>query len=233
MAEDGALRPDDANHNDATRRMGIPSEPETTNRPEPPARPLALIVHGYWATPESHWFGWLASQLGDRGYEVRVPALPDSRHPRPDAWLKALCEAAPACAPDDRTLVIAHSLGCVAALRWLLDAQPAHPIAGVLLVAPFAEPVHVTGIPADESRLIDEFASTELDYEGLRRLGRARTVISAEDDPVVPHAASARLASRLGARLVSPAAGGHFLAEDGYETFPLALAELERFTARS
>lgn len=233
MAEDGALRPDDANHKDATSRMGIPGEPETTNRPEPPAKPLALIVHGYWATPESHWFGWLASQLGDRGYEVRVPALPDSRHPRPEAWLKALREAAPACALDDRTLVIAHSLGCVAALRWLLDAQPAHPIAGILLVAPFAEPVRVTGIPADESRLIDEFASGVLDYERLRGLARSWTVVSAEDDPVVPHAASVRLAERLGTRLVSPVAGGHFLAENGFDSFPLVLAEFERLAARS
>ena len=41
-------------------------------------RPTVFIIHGYGATINNHWFGWLQTQLEQRGIAaVRVP-MPDS-----------------------------------------------------------------------------------------------------------------------------------------------------------
>jgi predicted alpha/beta hydrolase family esterase len=36
----------------------------------------AIIFHGYGATPEDHWFGWLAERLEADGISTVIPAPP-------------------------------------------------------------------------------------------------------------------------------------------------------------
>ncbi|WP_067860735.1 hypothetical protein [Nocardia shimofusensis] len=40
-------------------------------------RQRASIIHGYSATPDDHWFGWLAGRLDAKGIPATVPALPE------------------------------------------------------------------------------------------------------------------------------------------------------------
>ncbi|NKY07141.1 serine hydrolase family protein, partial [Cellulomonas hominis] len=39
--------------------------------------PRVVVLHGYQAAPDAHWFGWLAADLARDGVGVHVPALPD------------------------------------------------------------------------------------------------------------------------------------------------------------
>ena len=50
----------------------------------------AFIIHGYGATPEDHWFSWLAQQLQAAGVATAIPALPDPEQPDFDRWQAAL-----------------------------------------------------------------------------------------------------------------------------------------------
>lgn len=189
----------------------------------------ALIVHGYESNPGRNWFGWLRGKLEADGYEVALPALPNPDDPRLGAWLDALAAAFPPEAFGPETLVVGHSLGCVTALRYLLRVDPPRPVAGVLLAAGFWQPLSAAssaGLGEDDVRRIDGFVGTSLDFERLRRLARAFVVVSAEDDPIVPHELSRNLATSLGARFVSLPHGGHLMEEDGLTEFPLAYDEL-------
>ena len=80
-------------------------------------QPRAVIIHGYDASPEKHWFSWLAAQLETAGYPTKIPAMPDLKPAQADTWLK---EAGLAIGvPDQHTIVVAHSLGCLTTLRYL------------------------------------------------------------------------------------------------------------------
>lgn len=182
-------------------------------------RRQVYVVHGYTASPADHWFPWLKERLEREGVDVAVLAMPDSD--RPDA---AACDAfldAQAVRRDAHTWFVAHSLGCIAVVRHLLQTQRADRAAcgGVLLVAGFAEAV--PGLPE-----LDGFVEGVGSIERLRETVRHRSVIASRDDESVPYAATRRLAARLDAEFLTVEQGGHFLGREGFTEFPLVHAQL-------
>lgn len=41
-----------------------------------------FIVHGYQATPQDHWFPWLAEEMRKEGYQTTSIPLPHSDQPQ-------------------------------------------------------------------------------------------------------------------------------------------------------
>ena len=76
----------------------------------------AFIIHGYGATPEDHWFSWLAQQLQAAGVATAIPALPDPEQPDFDRWQAALTTHLGT--PDAQTFYVAHSLGTISLLHF-------------------------------------------------------------------------------------------------------------------
>lgn len=76
-----------------------------------------FIVHGYTASPDSHWFPWLKAELEARDVRVEVLAMPDPHHPKPAAWDAAMDSLVRD--HDERTFLLGHSLGCITILRQL------------------------------------------------------------------------------------------------------------------
>lgn len=173
-----------------------------------------VILHGYTATPERHWFGWLAEQLAARGIETHTPQLPDTENPDAEAWTDAALAALGA--PTPGTVLIGHSLGTITAVRALGRAFAADPdarLGSLVLVAPFAE--RVPGLPeldpfADDVPALDELAP---------RIDR-RLVIHSDDDSIVPPPLAAPVASGLDAEVIEVAGGGHFMGQEGWTTLP-------------
>ncbi|QCR20192.1 RBBP9/YdeN family alpha/beta hydrolase [Agrococcus sp. SGAir0287] len=164
-----------------------------------------VILHGYGALPTSHWFTWLGDAIGG---DVDIPALPDTEAPQRDAWVDA---ARAAMAGDDDLVVVGHSLGTVAALL-ALDGVDRSRIRGLVLVAPFWEPVRT--LPE-----LDRF----LDLPAIPDLGDVPVVVIASDeDPIVPPELSERAAASLGVPVTTVASAGHFLDRDGWTTLPAA-----------
>src|SRR3990167_8744965 len=94
------------------------------------------IIHGFNATPESHFYPWLASMLQARGYDVRVPELPlrtDSEI-EPEALIEIMHEKIGMLTNDD--IVIGHSLSAVLALRYLEYVELKSTPRAFVLVAP-------------------------------------------------------------------------------------------------
>ncbi|WP_202845075.1 RBBP9/YdeN family alpha/beta hydrolase [Luteimonas saliphila] len=185
-----------------------------------PAR--VYIVHGYGASPSDHWFPWLRDAMERRGATVSIVELPTPGDPQPDAWLQTLRAQVPA--PDQDTWFVAHSLGGIALLRYLVAADAGARIGGFVLVSGFNDRLPI--LPQ-----LDGFRDPDLDYGRLVRMAGQRVVIAADDDAIVPPPLSQDLARSLEARFVAVARGGHFLGSDGFERFPLVLDELEKAMA--
>lgn len=173
----------------------------------------AFIFHGYGAEPNDHWFGWLAQQLDTANIRAVVPALPDSLSPDAPLWQETVRAAVGE--PSEDTVMIAHSLGCLAVLRHLASLTGAWRLGSLVLVSGFLDPLPV--LPE-----LDSFIGSGCDVTGLCEHIDRVIVIRSDNDPLVPPAHTDRLAGLLGANAVVVPGAGHFLAADGHNTLPAA-----------
>lgn len=111
--------------------------------------------------------------------------------------------------------MVAHSLGCLAALRALRSLPGSWRLGTLVLVSGFIDP-----LPALPE--LDGFIGDGCDLTGLRDHIDKLVIIRSDDDPLVPPTHTDRLARLLGvtARVVPEA--GHFLADDGVTELPVA-----------
>jgi uncharacterized protein len=97
-----------------------------------------LTVVPRWAgNPDSDFYPWLTAKLREPPApfaSVRALAMPEPQRPTPAAWVSTLAEAlGPTPAPG--TVLLGHSVGCQALLRYLATLPPGSTVDGVLLVA--------------------------------------------------------------------------------------------------
>lgn len=173
-----------------------------------------MIFHGYGATPEDHWFGWLAEQLNRAGVSTQIPALPDPEEPDPDRWAAATADVVGA--PGRESIVIAHSLGCITVLRHLASLTRPWQVGTLVLVSGFVD--KLPALP-----VLDDFIGDGVDLSGIRERVGSLTVMRSDDDPYVPVGHTDRLARLLGTSTLVVPRAGHFLATDGVTSLPPAL----------
>lgn len=198
----------------------------TSTTPAPDTSPpfdRVVVVHGFAAAPDQHWFPWLASTMAG----VEVLTLPTPQTPVADEWIRLVAEAIGR--RDPRTAVVAHSLGCVTAAQALSTGTTGGERVGAFVaVAPFGEKPAASGDPD-----LDAFAEHGLpgflrgyDPATVRARAVAARVIRSDDDPSVPAAASDRFARDLGADVQVVPSAGHFCADDGVTRLEPVLAAL-------
>ncbi len=162
-----------------------------------------ILIHGYKASPETNFWPWLQRELTDRRYEVVMPELPNAMEPDRDAWTKALLESVGPL--SDQDIIVGHSLGGAAALRFLEAAEArTTPHACILISTPWM-------IKDERFR---GFFLTELDHDVLMWRASKYVVVHAKDDTVIPIAHAERYTQVFHAKLVTPDVGGHFAAPE-------------------
>ncbi|MFF0989922.1 RBBP9/YdeN family alpha/beta hydrolase [Kocuria nitroreducens] len=184
--------------------------------PEPDVRRV-VVVHGYDAAPDQHWFPWLRDRLAAEGVRTVVVELPEPSFPEAGAWLAAVAKAVGE--PDRHTHLVGHSLGCITLLRHLAALPRPWELGGLVLVAGFTG--RLEGVP-----LLDEFLTEDVDVSAVRANVRRRLVLRSDDDPTVPPAATEALAERLDARVQVVPRAGHFCGSDGVTRLPAVLEAL-------
>ncbi|WP_350348101.1 alpha/beta hydrolase [Agromyces sp. G08B096] len=161
---------------------------------------IGVVVPGIDGSGETHWqTSW------ERAEPEFTRFAPSSwSEPERDDWRLALAAALTAAGP--RAIVVAHSLGCLAAVDALLDRLPA---AGAFLVAP----------PDVDGPAYPEAAAS---FRGIRlaRLDVPALVVASDDDPFSSSAATARFADAIGAGVVSVGRFGHLNAASGLGDWP-------------
>lgn len=176
----------------------------------------AYLIHGT-STRDDDWFPWLEAAVKPAIDLTRI-WLPNPFDPLPQEWADAIDQQVPA---DNGVILVAHSLGCISALRFIERHQLTD--ARLLLVGAFDQP-----LPAYPQ--LDSFVTPPVDYQQVTPKISKATVITAKDDPIAPYQGSVAVAHHLGVKLIVQATGGHFLDADGFKRFPLAEKELRRIT---
>lgn len=172
----------------------------------------AYLIHGT-STKDDDWFPWL-EQAAQPAIRVKRLSLPHPFSPQQTEWTTAVNQQIPA---QDGITIIAHSLGCITALRFVEQ----HRIKNVnlILVGAFAEP-----LPAYSE--LNAFMEPKPNYSNIKAKLAQATVITAQNDPIAPYQYAVAVANGINAKLLLRPTGGHFLTSDGYQQFPLVLDEL-------
>lgn len=132
----------------------------------------AVILHGTAATPRSGWIPWVESELRWRGYEVWAPQLPGAEVPDIDAYWDALWDYD----YNDRTVLIGHGSGAVAAFGIVQRMAPTVRLRRLVAVAPFYRDDHFGA---------GGLLKGGFDWAKVRRQVEAIDLVWDPDDPLI------------------------------------------------
>ncbi len=178
----------------------------------------AFLVHGWGGSPEREWFPWLKAELERNGFEVRVPALPDSDHPRIATWVPTL--AAAVGTPDADTYFVGHSMGCQTIARYLAGLDDSTQVGGVVYVGGYFD--SLTLGEDEEVEVWDEWYNAPLDLSRVKAHAPRSIAIFSDDDPYVPFENAKRFEQELGSKIIVEHGQGHFSGVE-YVQLPAAL----------
>ena len=179
----------------------------------------AVIIHGWEGHPGEAWFPWLKQELEKKGFSVEVPAMPDTDHPKIEAWVPALAKVVGT--PDKETFLIGHSIGCQTILRYLetIDAQ----IGGAVLVAGFFTLNEEMREKSGDKEVDTPWLETPIDYEKVKKATENIVAIFSDTDPWVPLENVKMHEERVGAKTIVLKGKGHMGGSDKCFELPEAL----------
>jgi predicted alpha/beta hydrolase family esterase len=156
----------------------------------------AIIIHAWDSSPDAHWYREEEKALKKLGHEVFVPEMPGGNWPKLPEWLSVIEDLR----PDEDTVLIGHSLGAPAILRYLQTAPVK--VGKVFLVAAFAKDLGIK-----ETR---NFMEAPFDFKKIKAYADAFIVINEANDPYVPIKRGKEIAEAVGGEFIEVAGNIHF-----------------------
>jgi uncharacterized protein len=152
----------------------------------------AVIVHCWGGSADYAWYPWLRTELENRGYRVSVPDMPNTDNPKLAEWLPTLQGLAGE--PDEDLLLVGHSLGTVAIMRYLEGLTVGQQIGKAIFVAGFTDQLGF--------KELENFFEKHIDFSEIRsRSKNGFVVIQSDNDPFVSGQYGTRLQEELNAKL--------------------------------
>ncbi|MEX2028192.1 MAG: alpha/beta hydrolase [Candidatus Curtissbacteria bacterium] len=187
-----------------------------------------FIIHGWDGYPEEGWRPWIQKELEASGFEVYIPAMPDTHKPRIQNWVPYLSEIVGK--PDENTYFIGHSMGNQAIARYLETLPDNVSVGGTVFVAGFFK--RLTGLEDDpEVQETDHhWLDAPIDLEKVRKHLPKSVAIFSDNDPWVPLDNQDDFKEKLGSKIVVEHAMKHFSGDDGVNKLPIALKSLLEIT---
>lgn len=146
-----------------------------------------LILHGWDASAADHWFPLAKEMFEKKGFKVFVPEMPGGYFPKENAWVKVIENFG----PDENWILIGHSLGGVAILRYLEKAEK--PVGQAILVAVPYEPMSF--------KPIENFFEAEFDWAEIRKNCPKFDIVNESNDSVIPVEYGQKFADKLKGKL--------------------------------
>jgi len=168
-----------------------------------------IIVPGWRDSGPGHWQSLWADCLPGA---VRVQQ-DDWITPGRNAWVTQIAQTI--LRQDEPVVVVAHSLGCIAATH--LPPEAVARIKGALLVAP-ADP--------ERRAVLSDFAPVP-----FQKLPYRSILVASSNDPFCPVRLAGAYARAWGSEFIRVQDAGHINTESGHGEWPLGLALLQSLTS--
>ena len=158
----------------------------------------AILIHGNGGcTAGDIWLPYLERELTALGLEVINQTFPDNVKARAQYWLPHI----ESLGADERTILIGHSSGAVAAMRY----AEAHQLLGSILVG-----VCHTDL-GDSFEAASGYYETEWQWQRIRDNQQWIAIYSSTDDPHIPIAEPRFIAAQLRCSYFEFTDRGHFI----------------------
>jgi leucyl-tRNA synthetase/predicted alpha/beta hydrolase family esterase len=146
-----------------------------------------LLIHGIGGSSKENWFPWFKEELERMGHTVIIPDLPNTGHPNPDEWQKALSDIKNQL--TDNTVIIAHSLGAPVACKFI--ERENLKVKKLILVAPTGNTQNRDELKKAgfSQQIIDDiflFNEVPVDLKKVKELSKHRHIYLSDNDPYIP-----------------------------------------------
>ena len=169
-----------------------------------------VLLHGNGGgSGEDNWFPWLKNKLEKLGVTCEAPNLPDSIEAKARVWLPYIADVIKA---DKDTILVGHSSGAIAAMRYAEN----HQIAGLVLVG-----TYYTDLGYDDEKASGYF-DEPWDWESVKKNVPWTLIFASTDDPYIAIDEPRLVRDKLNAEYYEFADRGHF----GYDKDTADLPEL-------
>ena len=175
-----------------------------------------IIVHCWGGDPEYCWYPQTKKELEKLGFEVMVPAMPDTENPDMKTWVPKLREVIGEL--SENVYLVGHSIGCATIMRYLESLDENQKVAGVVFVAGFTDDLGMEEI--------HNFFTTPIDLEKIKTRANHFVAIHSDNDPFVPVKHGDIFKEKLGAELNVKHNMGHFSGPINDEESCLSLPEV-------
>ncbi len=183
-----------------------------------------FIIHGWDGYPEKNWFPWLKRELETRGFEVQVPALPDTANPRIEKWVPAVAKVVGI--PDEETYFVGHSMGCQTIVRYLETLPEEVKVGGVVFVAGFFRKITNLEEEPDVQETASHWLNTPVDLTKAKKHFNKSVAIFSDNDEYVSLDNVDDFRDKLGSKIIIEHNKGHLNERAGVTELPVVLEEL-------
>lgn len=174
----------------------------------------AIIVRGNGDTnPDENWFPYITVELEKLGVKVINVKFPDQLLARAQYWLPFIKELG----ADENTILIGHSSGAVAALRYAENNK----ILGSVLVG-----VYYTHLDSEDEKNSGYF-DKPWNWQSIKNNQKWIIEFASVDDPFIPIEQPRFIHEKLSTEYYEATDQGHYGGRDGKVTFPEMLKPLK------
>ena len=174
------------------------------------------LIHGWEGGPDKDWFPWLSKKLVNLGVDVYNLSMPHPSTPNRKDWVKHLFDHIE---PSNKVIIVAHSMGCIAALRYLEKTDTK--INGIILVAPYVE--NEKGY-----KTVSSFFRGKLNWDKINKnCGKIYSICS-DNDPYVSVSQCSEIKENTNAECKVVRNKGHFDDDNDITEIPEVLNILKK-----
>lgn len=164
------------------------------------------LIHGWGGSDSSEgWFGWLKSELSQRGIKVTSFNMPDSDEPKIEKWVGFLEKNIKNI--DKDTYFVGHSIGCQAILRYLEKLPEKIKVGGAVFVAGW---FHLNDLEAEEEKIARPWIEIPINFQKVITHTTQFLAVFSDNDPYVPLSDSKIFEEKLKARIIIKDNEEHF-----------------------
>ena len=179
-----------------------------------PPLPKAILIHGNGgSTAGDIWLPWLERELTRLGLDVINRTFPDNVKARATFWLPFLDELG----ADEHTILIGHSSGAVAAMRY----AETHRLAGSVLVG-----VCHTDL-GDSGEAASGYYRAPWQWQRIREHQSWIGIFNSVDDPCIPVGEARFVAAQLRCSYFEFTDRGHFMDTEVPEVLQFVKRQLQ------